>query len=152
MVVPRTPYGAAFALGVAVFLGSFAVGIVQSWQHGHVMPELPYDELGQARDASALGDAAAAERELETYAALQPGKWDAWLRLGQFRQAMGNKAGAITAYERAVAIIPAPLPAHQQLAILYARSGELEAARPHADVAIANGITLPPDVLASLGL
>lgn len=151
-MVPRAVYATAFALGVAVFLGSFAVGIVQSWQQGRWIPELPYDELGQARDAAALGNVEAAEHELETYAAIQPENADGWLRLGQFRQAMGDASGAIEAYERAVRILPAPLEAHQQLAVLYARAGNAEAARPHAMLVLQNRVALPPDVRASLGL
>jgi cytochrome c-type biogenesis protein CcmH/NrfG len=151
-MVARTLYGTAFAVGVAVFLGSFAAGFVESWQHGHWFPELAYDELGQARDASALGDVGAAERQLRTYAALQPDKSDGWLRLAQFLQATGDSAEAIVAYERATLGIPAPVVAHQQLAILYARSGNLDAARPHADLVLQNGVALPPDVRAALGL
>jgi tetratricopeptide (TPR) repeat protein len=151
-MVPRGVYGTAFALGVAVFLGAFAAGVVQSWQQGHWVPALPYDELGQARDAVALGDVAAAERELKTYAALQPGMADVWVRLGQFQQLTGKPDEAIVAYERALTILPPPVAAHQQLAVLYARKGDLAAARPHAEIVLENGVALPPDVLQQLGL
>jgi cytochrome c-type biogenesis protein CcmH/NrfG len=151
-MVARPLYGSAFLVGTLAFAVAIALGIVQAWQHGGRLPELPYDELGQARDASALGDVTAAARQLRTYAAMQPAKPDVWMRLGQFLQAHGDAAGAIDAYEHAAESVAAPAEADQQLAVLLFQRGDLEAARAHAAVATEYGLTLPPEVRRGLGL
>ena len=144
-------YRATFALGVAVFAATFALGLAQTLEGRAYDPGLRYDELGQAREALALGDPQAAARQLYTYAALQPAKADGWMRLGDFRQTRGDRHGAIEAYERAAACIPAPAVAYQQLAILYQQEGDLDRARERGAVAERNGAPLPPEVRAALG-
>jgi DNA-binding SARP family transcriptional activator len=144
-------YRVTFGLGLAVFAAAFALGLAQTWRGGAYVPALAYDELGQAREALALGDVDAVTRQLRTYAALQPAKADGWMRLAQFLQSQGDRRGAIEAYERAAAAIPAPAVAYQQLAILYSQDGELERARERGVVAERNGAALPPDVRQALG-
>ena len=151
-MVGRQLYGAAFVLGTLAFAVAFALGIVQSWQHDHRLPELSYDELGQAREASAFGDVDVAARQLRTYAALQPSKYDVWLRLGQFLQGHGDVAGAIEAYVHATGAIPAPAEAFEHLAILHYQRGELDAARANAKIALEHGRTLPREVVRGLGI
>jgi cytochrome c-type biogenesis protein CcmH/NrfG len=151
-VFPRALYRPTFALGVTVFVTAFVLGIMQAWRSNGWIPELPFDELGQAREATSVGDLAAAEHQLRTYAALQPEKVDVWLRLGQFLQGTGNRRGAIDAYERALTILPTPLAAHQQLAILYVQEGDVPRAREHAEIVLKNGGGFAPDVRQALGL
>lgn len=148
----RPVYGTTFVVGTLAFVAAFALGIAQAWQHGGFLPALPYDELGQARDAAALGDVDAAARQLRTYAALQPAKADGWMRLGQFLQAHGDAAGAIDAYEHAAGSVGGPAEADRQLAILQFARGDLEAARAHAEVAVEYGLTLPAEVRRGLGM
>ena len=151
-MLPRTLYRAVFALGVAIFVGAFGIGVMQSWRSTGRLPELPYDELGQGRDALALGDVATAERQLRTYALLQPDKADGWIRLGQFLQGQDDRRGAIKAFERSLYVLPQPLAAFQSLAVLYYQEGDVAQARRYAQTALQNGANLPPDVRQGLGL
>ena len=151
-MLPRPLYHAVFALGVTIFVGAFGIGIMQSWRSTGRLPELPYDELGQGRDALALGDLETAKRQLRTYALLQPDKADGWLRLGHFLQGNDDRRGAIEAFERSLYVLPQPLAAFQALAVLYFEEGDLEEARRYAQTALQNGAALPPDVRQGLGL
>ncbi len=149
---PRALYHPAFALGLIVFVAAFGLGIMQAWRSNGWIPELPFDELGQAREATSVGDLTVAERQLRTYASLQPEKVDVWLRLGQFLQGTGDRQGAIVAYQRALGILPTPLAAHQALAVLYLQEGDVGRAREHAQIVLSNGGAFAPDVRQALGL
>lgn len=151
-MLARNVYRLAFIVGTAVFVAAFALGVADAWRHGGRLPELPYDELAQARDASAQGDVAGAARQLRTYAALQPAKADGWMRLGQFLQAMGDAPGAIDAYERALTTTPVPVEAYEQLALLYWARGDRDLALARARVAEAQGVTFAPDFRSKVGL
>lgn len=141
----------AFVVGTAAFAVAIALGIADAWRHDGSLPGLPYDELAQARDASALGDLDGAARQLRTYAALQPARAEGWMRLGQFLKSNGDEAGAIDAYERALTTTPVPAEAYGQLAVLYWKTGAQDLARARARVALQNGVTFPPDFRSSLG-
>ena len=151
-MLPRPLYRVVFAIGVTTFLVAFGLGIVQAWQNSGRLPELPYDELGQGRDALALGDVETAKRQLRTYALLQPDKSDGWMRLGAFLQGNDDRRGAIEAFERALKTLPQPLNAYQSLAVLYYQEGDAARARAYGQVAVQNGADLPPDVRQHLGL
>ena len=143
----RVLYRAAFVVGVAAFFGAFVLGSVQSWRADGMLPELRIDALGQARAASAVGDRETALRELRAYASIDHGRDDGWMRLGNYLwKTMGDREGAIGAFEQAARMLPAPVEAHQALAILYHEDGQIEAARAHARIAQQNGAELPPDV------
>jgi Flp pilus assembly protein TadD len=63
---------------------------------------------------------------------------------------MGDRAGAIQAYERSLQTLPTPTETHRALAILYTREGRLPEAREQADIALELGLTLPVDVWQAL--
>jgi len=142
---------ATFAVGVALFATSIALGIFQSWRAHGAPPELRFDQLGQARELAAAGDREAAVRQLRTYALLHPQHADGWVRLGGYLwQTMGDRPAAIEAYERSLLTLPTPVQTHTALAILYVREGRIDEAREHANMARANGVTLPADVWRAL--
>ncbi len=151
-MLARRPYRIAFVVGTAAFALAVALGIVDAWRDGKRLPELPYDELAQARDASARGDNDVAARQLRMYAALQPAKADGWMRLGRFLQTTGDAPGAIAAYERACSTTPVPAEAYEQLALLYWSTGSRELALARARVAEQHGVTFPPDFRRGVGL
>lgn len=151
-MVPRPFYRAVFALGVATFLSAFGLGVLQAWRTSGRPPELLYDELGEGRDATAAGDLATAERQLRTYALLQPEMSDGWVRLGQFLQKKGDRPGAIAAFERALQILPQPIYAYQALAILYYQEGDVPRARELARFALEHGGKFTPEVHQALDL
>jgi len=138
---------AVFALGVAAFVVSFAMGLYQSLRTSGRPPELRFDELGQARSLAGSGQREAAARQLKTYAIINGATAEGWLKLGLYLwQGLGDRKGAIEAYERALAVLPTPPEAHQALAVLYAQEGMVAEAHEQAVLATEAGLEVPQDV------
>jgi len=138
----RLPY----QLGVAAFVGIFALGIAQALRQEHSLPPLGNDQLSAARDLFAAGDSVSATAQLRMFASIEGNKPDGWVRLGQVLMATGDRAGAIQAFERAIRYLPDPAIAHAQLATLYLEAGRRDAAREQAIAARRAGAPLAPEL------
>jgi tetratricopeptide (TPR) repeat protein len=82
----------------------------------------------ELRSAIARGPAAFDARELERFADEHPGEPLAWRMLGLVRQAAGDPAGAIEAFEHTVALDPADVAPLETVATLRAQQGQRAAA------------------------
>lgn len=136
-------YRVVFALGVTAFLGAFGMGFLQAWLRYRTPPNLSIDHLAQAKEALLAGDTAGAITQLRTYARIEPRQPEGWARLGQALAAVGDRAGAIAAFEQSLRFLPVPVTVHQHLAILYRQEGRVEDARQHALIAERAGAPVP---------
>jgi tetratricopeptide (TPR) repeat protein len=140
------------ALSAGLFSTVFALGIVQSWRQQGTIPDLDPDRLVEARALLLRGETARAIDQLAMYADIEPRRPDSWLRLGQALASVGESTRAIEALERSVQQLPAPVEAHQRLAVLYYEAGQLERARAHAQIVLRVHAPLPAAVLQGLAL
>lgn len=103
----------------------------------------PKDHIGDVeklKAASALeraGSLAEAAGRYEAIVGANPHFTDAWLRLANVREQMGESEAAVDAYRRAIAAAPALAPETAlALGALYLRMGRLEDAAGHASIAV----------------
>ncbi len=85
-----------------------------------------------------------AREQLEAAVATRPNAADAYLNLGVVRDQLGDADGALEAIRRAVDLAPENARARLALAMLLLARGDIAAAREHAAVAEAAGLTVPP--------
>ena len=83
---------------------------------------------------------------------IQPRNLGAFLALGRALSEAERLRPAIRAYESALALGQVPPVAHAQLARLYYRSGDLEAAREQVRLAQRRGVSLSDEFLRALGV
>jgi len=140
------------ALSTGLFTTMFGLGVAQSWRQQGTIPDLDPDRLVEARNLLLAGDTTRAIAQLAMYADIESRRPDSWLRLGQALASVGESARAIEALERSVQLLPAPVEAHQQLAVLYYQAGQVDRARAHAQIVLRVGARLPEDVLQGLAL
>jgi tetratricopeptide (TPR) repeat protein len=88
--------------------------------------------------------------EARSLTEIQPRNLGAFLALARALADAGRDAEAIGAYESALALGPVPPVAHAQLARLYWKRGDLEAARAQARLAQQRGVTLSEEFLRAL--
>lgn len=138
------------ALSAGLFSAVFGLGVVQSWRQSGTIPDLDPDRLVEARALLLTGETTRAIAQLRMYADIESRRPDSWLRLGQALTSVGESAQAIEALERSVQLLPAPVEAHQQLAVLYYQAGQLERARAHARIVLRVGAQLPEAVRKGL--
>ena len=149
-MIGLTIYRAVFVLGVALFLAAFASGLTQAWRVDRSLPSLSVDHLAQARTALQTGNIDLGVAELRSYAHIEPRRPQGWTHLGQVLAAVGDRAGAIAAFEQALRTLPVPVVVYQQLAVLYYQEGRFDDARRQAAVAARVGAPVPPALEALL--
>ncbi len=144
-------YRVVFALGVTAFLGAFAMGFAQAWRRHGTPPDVSIDHLAQAKETLQAGDTAGAIAQLRTYARIEPRQPESWARLGQALAAVGDRAGAIAAFEQSLRYLPVPVTTHQHLAVLYPQEGRIEEGYQHALIAERAGAPVPQALQRALG-
>lgn len=147
---PEGRYRAAFALGLAIFAASVAAGVFEAWRAGGALPALVADPLLLARDSFAGRDPERWIAEARSLTEIQPRNLGAFLALARALADAGRDAEAIGAYESALALGSVPPVAHAQLARLYWKRGDLEAARAQVRLAQQRGVTLSEEFLRAL--
>jgi Flp pilus assembly protein TadD len=103
--------------------------------------------LGRLQRASGQAEALAS---LEHAAELDPENADALSELADARFERGLSGPARESYERLLCLRPQDAAAHNNLAVLLFRAGDVTGARRHVDAAAALGLAVHPDFLAAL--
>lgn len=96
-------------------------------------PDWPEIPLPLAKALANQGKIRDAVEALEAFLRVSPTSIEAWCRLGQAYQQLGDYAAAKRAHLKAVAIDPACTDAHYGAAIALAQLGETEPAREHRE-------------------
>jgi Flp pilus assembly protein TadD len=97
-----------------------------------------------ARGRRAAGDFPGAQATLELATGLASGDADAWSERADLAFERGRRDEARLAYERLLALRPEDAAAHNNLAVLLFRSGDVAGARRHVDVAQRLGLIIHP--------
>lgn len=101
-------YRPLFLLALAAFGVAVAVGFVFHLQHYGQLPWIRYNlYLTEADRAYERGDFAAALDQYRTITVLDPGDFQASVRLGMAAEALGRTDDALAAFDHALAINPA---------------------------------------------
>jgi cytochrome c-type biogenesis protein CcmH/NrfG len=148
----RLAYRIAFAIGVAAIAVGVGAGFAQAWRRTGRPPGLLVDPLVAAQERFAGRDAERWTREARSLTAIQPYNPAAFLALGRALSDQKRIGPAIRAYETALARGPVPPVAHAQLARLYYRHGDLDAARAQARLAQGRGVALSDEFQRAIGL
>ncbi len=151
-MVVRIAYRIVFAIGVAALGASLGLGLAQALRRSGRPPPILADPLVRAQREFAGRDAERWIAEARSLTEIQPRNVGAFLALGRALSEDRRLGPAIRAYERALALGPVPPIAHAQLARLYYRRGDLEAAREQARLAQRRGVSLSGAFLHELGL
>jgi cytochrome c-type biogenesis protein CcmH/NrfG len=151
-IAVRIAYRIAFAIGMAALGGSLALGLAQAFRRSGGPPPLLVDPLVVAQREFAGRDPQRWIAEARSLTQIQPRNLGAFLALGRALSEARRIHPAIRAYETALSLGPVPPVAHAQLARLYYRSGDLEAAREQVRLARERGVSLSSDFLRALGL
>ena len=148
----RIGYRVAFAIGVGALGVGLGLGFAQAlWRSGRP-PALLVDPLVEAQRKFETGDPERWIEEARSLTEIQPRNLGAYLALGRGLSDAGRIDEAIGAYQTALALGAVPPVAHGQLARLYYRRGDLEAARAQVRLAQARGVSFSDDFLRAVGL
>ena len=137
-------------IGLAGMAGAVATGLGSKLASGG-LPTLDVDPLVRARGLLE-GDREAWEAEHRDFVAIQPRDATAYVRLGTLLAKHGDEAGAIEAFEAAIALHPVPGGAHSKLASLYFNRRRIAAAREQAELAVERGAWVNDALLRKLGV
>jgi cytochrome c-type biogenesis protein CcmH/NrfG len=148
----RVAYRVAFAIGVAAFGASLALGLAQAFRSRGRPPPLLVDPLVVAQREFAGRDPERWIAEARSLTEIQPRNLGAFLALARALSEAHRLDPAIRAYETALSLGPVPPVAHAQLARLYYRRGDLDAAREQVRLAQQRGVSLSGEFLRALGL
>jgi len=151
-VATRIGYRVAFAIGVGAFGVSLGLGFAQALRRSGRPPALLVDPLVEAQREFAGSDPERWIGEARSLTEIQPRNLGAYLALGRGLADAGRVDEAIRAYETALGLGSVPPMAHAQLARLYYRRGDLEAARAQVRQAQSRGVSLSDDFLRAVGL
>jgi cytochrome c-type biogenesis protein CcmH/NrfG len=151
-IAVRVAYRIVFAIGAAAFGASLALGLAQAFRSRGRPPPLLVDPLVVAQREFAGRDPERWVAEARSLTEIQPRNLGAFLALGRALSEAQRLDAAIRAYETALSLGPVPPVAHAQLARLYWRSGDLDAARVQVRLAQRRGVSLSGEFLRALGL
>jgi cytochrome c-type biogenesis protein CcmH/NrfG len=145
-------YRIVFAIGVAALALAVGSGFVDAWRRTGQPPGVLVDPLGAAQERFSDRDPERWIREARSLTAIQPYNPAGFLALGRALADRKQIGAAIRAYETALARGPVPPATHVQLARLYYRSGDLDAARAQARLARDRGVSFSDGFLRAIGL
>jgi cytochrome c-type biogenesis protein CcmH/NrfG len=151
-IAVRVAYRIVFAIGAAAFGASLALGLAQAFRSRGRPPPLLVDPLVVAQREFAGRDPERWVAEARSLTEIQPRNLGAFLALGRALSEAQRFDAAIRAYETALSLGPVPPVAHAQLARLYYRRGDLDAAREQVRLAQQRGVSLSGEFLRALGL
>jgi tetratricopeptide (TPR) repeat protein len=146
------------ALGAALLAEARAVEAVAAFaqalrrrpQESRLRRHLATAELAVARQRAGEGDEAAAGEALEAALERAPEETDILAEVAEQHFAAGRAALARDAYRRLLARSPDDAAAHNNLAVILFREGDVEEARQHAARAERLGLALHPDFAKAL--
>ena len=151
-VAVRIAYRSVFAIGVAALGASLALGLAHAFRSSGRPPPLLVDPLVVAQREFSGRDPERWIAEARSLTEIQPRNLGAFLALGRALSEAERLGPAIRAYETALGLGPVPPVAHAQLARLYYRKGDLEAAREQVRLAQRRGVSLSDEFLRALGV
>lgn len=128
-----------FSFGVTLFLlaAGALLGVIDSVREGSIPPGIRINRLESADRLFAEGRFEEAAAEYRTAAAVMPGDFEAWSKLGSCMDRLGRAEESLAAYRQAWAVRPRNPQTNNNYGIALVRAGRLDEAEERYRRAIA---------------